>query len=308
MLTRHLLFRSRRTATSGAARAGGTAGRGRVAPRAVPLRECLRDHAKGDLMKTLLVRLTIATGLILSIPRGAAAVPPPPFLNYQGVLRDSAGLPITGARDMIFRLYSSEGSGCPAVGGTLLLTDEHLATGAGGVSMIGGLFSVLIGSGDVAGGPLPDIFRLNSTVALEVWIAGETLCPRTFIASAPNALNAHNAGMLDNQPASHYLDTSASAQIKAGSLRVNGDINIDGGELRMGGATLQSGATYVSISSSDPTHDLLLFPGPDVSSGGLTFTGGGVTNFYSGNGNFQFWNGSNSDLLASFFSNGDVVV
>jgi len=275
----------------------------------------------------MLVRSVIASGLTLSLIGPAAAVLPPPFLNYQGVLRDSAGAPITGDRDMVFRFYSDMGSGCPAVGGALLLEDYHLASSSGAVGVSGGLFSVLIGGGDVVpvnAFDLYTVFRSYPTVALEVEIDGEVLCPRTYIASAPNAINAFNATTLDNQPPSSFLDTSASNQVKAGSitltgltalgsvsaqgsLTVGGDVSIGGGDLTMGGATIHSGLSFLEVSSADPTNDLLIYPGPSAASGGLQFNGGGVTNLYAGNGNFQFWNGSNSGLLGSIFSNGDYV-
>ena len=278
-------------------------------------------------MKKPLIRLAIASGLALSLTGPAGAVIPPPFINYQGVLRDSAGVPITGDRDMVFRFYTDVGSGCPPVGGTPLLEDYHLASSLGAVSVSGGLFSVLIGSGDVVpvnAFDLYSVFRYNQTVALEVEIDGEVLCPRTYVAAAPNAINAFNATTLDNQPPSNFLDTSSSSQVKAGTLTllgltslasvtaqgdliVGGDASIAGGDLQLGNADIHSAATFLSISSADPTNDLVIYPGPSAASGGLQFNGGGVTNLYAGNGNFQFWNGSNSGLLGSIFSNGDYV-
>lgn len=275
----------------------------------------------------MLVRLAIVFGLLLSISGPAAAITPPPYINYQGVLRDSAGVPVSGDHDMVFRLYSDTGSGCPAVGGLLLLEDYHLASGSGAIGVSGGLFSVYIGSGDlvpVNAFDLYHVFRAYQTVGLEVEIDGEVLCPRTYIASAPNAINALNATTLDNQPASSFLDTSGSNQVKTGnltltgltalgsvsaqgSLSVGGDVSIGGGDLTMGGATIHSGLAFLEVSSADPTNDLLIYPGPSAASGGVQFNGGGVTHFYAGNGNFQFWNGSNTGLLGSIFSNGDYI-
>lgn len=273
-----------------------------------------------------LVLLAIVSGLILAISGPVAAVVPPPYINYQGVLRDSAGLPITGDRDMVFRFYTSLGTGCPAVGGTLLLEDHHLAAGTGAVTVAGGLFNVLIGSGDVIpvnAFDLYSVFDQSTNVALEVEIDGEILCPRTFVASAPNALNAFNASALDHRPPSSFLDTSPTDQVKAGNLTltdltslgsvsagaltVNGDAAIGGGDLQMGNSNLHSAFGFLEVSSTQPNNSLLLYAGPAAANGGLQVNGNSVMNLWSGNGAFQFWNGSNSALLGSIFSNGDFV-
>ena len=62
-------------------------------------------------MFTLITRwLTVAVGLVICFGVIQAATPPE-RLNYQGVLRDSAGAPLGGARAMTLRLYDSDGGG-----------------------------------------------------------------------------------------------------------------------------------------------------------------------------------------------------
>jgi len=120
----------------------------------------------------------------------ALAAAPPNLLNYQGVLRDAAGEPINGTRDMVLRIYDA-----PA-GGNEILVDEHLAVGTGAVPVSGGLFNVNIGGGTVLDGAgagtyanLGDVFRRLKDVYLEVQVAGETLVPRVRIVSAAYALD-----------------------------------------------------------------------------------------------------------------------
>lgn len=51
-------------------------------------------------------RLQITVAAVLASGLALAAVPPA-LLNYEGVLRDSAGSPLTGTHDMVFRFWSS---------------------------------------------------------------------------------------------------------------------------------------------------------------------------------------------------------
>jgi hypothetical protein len=110
---------------------------------------------------------------------------PSPFVNYQGVLRDSSQAPLDGSFDMVFRFFDAPENGSE------ILIDEHLAAGSGNVVVSGGLFNVALGSGTVSDGSGPgtfaslgDVFRRLSEVYLEVQIEGETLSPRTRVLSS----------------------------------------------------------------------------------------------------------------------------
>ena len=58
------------------------------------------------------------------------AASPPERINIQGVLRDINGNPGNGSLNMRFDFYDADG-GPTCSGGTLLLTDQHLAGGTG---------------------------------------------------------------------------------------------------------------------------------------------------------------------------------
>jgi hypothetical protein len=124
----------------------------------------------------------------------AVAVTPPNLVNYQGVLRDASGNPLSGSHNMVFRFYDA-----PTAGQQLLI-DEHLASGTGAVTVSGGLFSVALGSGTVVDGTGPgtytslgDVFRRLSAVYLEVQVGIETLNPRIRIVSSAYALAGASA-------------------------------------------------------------------------------------------------------------------
>jgi len=184
--------------------------------------------------------------LLAGMPGAAvAAVFPPAQINYQGVLRGSAGEPLTGDYEMTFRFFDA------ATGGNEILIDRHLASVGQQVTVAGGLFSVelckglvgfavLDGSGPGTYSSLVQVFRDYASVWLEVTIGTETLSPRTRILAAGYAFNAANAGSADvaasattavtattatdatnlnGQPGSFYMDMSSTRQFKAGGAR-----------------------------------------------------------------------------------------
>lgn len=129
------------------------------------------------------MRIWALIGFLALAAAPAAAVVPPDFINYQGVLRDVNDAPLTGSFDMAFAFYE-----VPA-GGTLLLLDEHLQTGTGDVTVTGGLFNVHLGSGQLSGiySSLAELFRNHGSVYLEVRVEGQTLIPRTQVVSTAYA-------------------------------------------------------------------------------------------------------------------------
>ena len=134
------------------------------------------------------------------------AATPPGLINYQGVLRDNAGMPLSGTYSMVFRLYDG-----PTVG-TLKVTDSQ------SVVVTGGLFNVLLGS-NAAPLTLETAFRDHAALYLEIQVGSQTLAPRVRIASAGYALNSTH---LNGRNSSYYLDTSSTIQTKTGALHVGG--------------------------------------------------------------------------------------
>src|SRR5262245_37598406 len=154
-----------------------------------------------------------AVVLAMFAPAVLADTLPPERINYQGVLRDQNGMPLTGTYDMWFRFFDA------ATGGNEILVDQHTAATGNAITVSGGMLDVVLGSGTVSDGSGPgtyalpsDVFKTYADVWLEIQVAAETLSPRTQIQSVPYALNAAN---LAGKPASKFLDTSSPLQIKA---------------------------------------------------------------------------------------------
>jgi hypothetical protein len=169
--------------------------------------------------RTLALVTTLAIGSALAI-----AADPPDLMQYQGVLRNLANQTLNGTFDMELRLWDA------ASAGNEILIDRH--TGAGGVAVTDGLFSVELGGGAVSDGfspgiytSLADVFRDFGTVYLEVTVGADTLTPRTRIIAAGSALNAR---ALTGLPASAFLDTSSTAGTKPARLTVDDGSNAAG--------------------------------------------------------------------------------
>lgn len=159
--------------------------------------------------------------LLLSVGVAFAQTTPPEYLNYQGVLRDSADAPLDGPHDMVFRFYDAAGD-VTCAGGTLLLIDSHEAAGAGAVDVSGGMFNVDLGGGSLSPGAastLAEVFRDNAAVWLEPTVGGEKLCPRIRVLSSGYALNTSYLGGLKAG--------NVSGQIPISNGIRNQDLNAD---------------------------------------------------------------------------------
>jgi len=184
-------------------------------------------------MKTSHAAWLLVVSSVIGLAPTPRAAEPPERINYQGVLRDSAGHPLDGTYDMVFRLYDAPGDAV-CVGGTLLLTDAHESAGTGAVTVTDGLFDVAIGDGLLIPGTetsLSNVFRAHDDVYLEVSVESETLCPRIRFAVSGFALNADTVDGIDS---SALLRSDTSDSFESGILNVASGSTLDvDGTLRM---------------------------------------------------------------------------
>ena len=151
---------------------------------------------------------------IAPAPSSQAGAAAPTLVNFQGILEDSQGTPISGSVQVTFRIHDA------ATDGMVLFEETQT------VSVQGGLFSVLLGS---AGGPI----GLDSAVftTSERWLgikvgADPEMTPRLRIASVPYSLVATEAALaLDaaelSCSACVVTDELASAAVTAVKLASN---------------------------------------------------------------------------------------
>lgn len=254
-------------------------------------------------MKRMLIGLAVMSAMCGLSPGSAI---PPATINYQGVLLDNVGGgPENGDRDMIFHFYDAD------VGGNEIARDNHLLADGKQVSVMMGLFNVLLGDGVVEDGDgvFPDepydsldkVFRDFQAVYLEVEArvgpaggggAFETLSPRTRVVSAPYALNAQVANVassLEGLVPGDFIDTSATPQTKAGNLTV-ADLTVAGDDLLFANgahANALGGNLFLSGGSAD-TSELFLRGGNSYDDGEIIIQGQGPIHFASGNGEYRF--------------------
>jgi hypothetical protein len=124
-----------------------------------------------------LVALLAALGL--GLPAAAAV---PGQVDFQGLLLDAGGSPVTGAVALSFTLYDAPTLGNP------LWTESHAA-----VQVVDGVYDVTLG----ATTPLTPGLLSAGPVYLEIDVDGETLAPRRQLLAVPYALQAEAAESAD---------------------------------------------------------------------------------------------------------------
>ena len=101
----------------------------------------------------------------------------PHLINYQGMVTDDVGNPLTTPQDLSFRIYDAE------FGGTSLWDETHNS-----VPVSNGLFNVILGSIN------PVNLRFDEDYWLEIEVgASDTLSPRFRLTSVPYAYRAETA-------------------------------------------------------------------------------------------------------------------
>jgi hypothetical protein len=124
-------------------------------------------------MKNHITAAFVCMGIVLAGIVQAASVPCK--INYQGVLKDNAGVKIDGSVDIDVVLQ-------PLGGGAAVFSETHT-----GVSVANGLFSLKIGDvNDMCSVPF------DSAYELEITVDGDTMAPNTPLCAAPYALGVLN--------------------------------------------------------------------------------------------------------------------
>jgi hypothetical protein len=132
----------------------------------------------------------------------------PEGVTFQGRLTTTNGAPVPdGTYDIVFKFYDAPSAG------TLLLTDRHVA-GNSPVPVSAGLFSVLLGGGQVVPGTetnLWDVFLRHPGVYLAIAVnADSEMVPRLPLTRTPYAVKAEDALSLAGAPASNFLQVSSN--------------------------------------------------------------------------------------------------
>lgn len=147
----------------------------------VPSGTLLRSVQPFRRRRTVLLALAIALGLGAAVLAGrvTAAQPGAPIssaIPFQGVLQEN-GVPVSGSRDFVFRIYDAEAGG----------TEVAPAVVRDGLTVTSGLYATSLDFGAPA-------WTTSEARWIDVTVAGTSLAPRTPVLAAPQALFATQAG------------------------------------------------------------------------------------------------------------------
>lgn len=127
-------------------------------------------------MRRLLLLAALGAMVLTGRPAHAAA---PAFIPIQGVLTDSAGIPVDGTVSVTFSLYYA------AMGGATLWKETQ------DITVENGVFAVYLGFVS----PLSaDFIKENSSLWLAIRVGDDSEMQRVFLGSAPFALYAEQCG------------------------------------------------------------------------------------------------------------------
>lgn len=130
----------------------------------------------------------------------------PPLINYQGMLTDASGNPINGTVSVVFRIYDV------ATGGTALWEETQ------GVSVLNGLFNVLLGSVN----PIPlDLFS-GSERYLGLTVGSDAeMVPRKRLVSVGYSFRAEDADHFGGKEVSDFVQAGQANSITTDMIRDN---------------------------------------------------------------------------------------
>ncbi len=140
---------------------------------------------------SVLALLALTLALAAARTADAPSAPVPRVISYQGLLTDGSGRPLEGSYSITFKLFD---------GTTEIWMENHTS-----VPLHNGVFQVMLGAYE----PLPGLAYAQCSV--EVKVAGETIRPRTALASAPYALIALDAVTVGGVPGDSFLSSRTEA-------------------------------------------------------------------------------------------------
>jgi len=209
--------------------------------------------------------LTVGVALLLAIFSvvqttgavwGAALFQPTPatvptYLNYQGMLRDAEGKPISGVHKLTFRIYNDVTAPLPEA----LWMEDHNE-----VTVRDGQFSVLLGNNK----PVPPELFTGPDMFIGVTVAPlDEMVPRQRFASAPYAMYADHAAALTapNGSSTHVVHVDPTSRVGVGTTSPQAQLHIStttGSALQVnaGGQQMMVNSSGLGIGTNAPAAPL----------------------------------------------------
>jgi hypothetical protein len=200
-------------------------------------------------LKRVLLSLAFTLGFMVLALVPWAQSPPPDRINYQGVLRNSAGAPLDGPITMTFRFYDA------ASGGNLLWEEIYdSVVYPPQVTVSGGLFTAALGDSAHRNGgaeaSFAGVFSNRAEVYLAVKVDTDSeMTPRVQVVSTAYSINS---GTLDGREAASF---ASAAHLHAGGDITSG--TLDDARLSSGVAHLGVAETITGnwINTANPWDD-----------------------------------------------------
>lgn len=132
-------------------------------------------------------------------------------VSFQGRLNNGSGAPASdGLYDMVFKFYDAR------TNGLLLLTDRHVSGGTP-VTVSGGLYTVLLGDGEIVPGTETNLWRVflnHPEVYVGISVAGEPeMLPRILLTRTPYAVRAEDALTLSGKSAAQFATVGTNGNV-----------------------------------------------------------------------------------------------
>lgn len=222
-----------------------------------------RFNVSGQTLVVSLVTTTLLYGLFSMVqPIGSALAAAllqatgvsqtvPPYLNYQGTLRDAEGKPISGVHKLTFRIYKDVTAPLPEA----VWMEEHAE-----VTVRDGQFSVLLGNNK----PVPPELFTGPDLFIGVTVAPlDEMVPRQRFASAPYAMFADHAAALTapNGSSTHAVHVDNTGRVGIGTTSPQAQLQISattGSALQVNSAGQQMALNSIGlgIGTTDPALPL----------------------------------------------------
>ncbi len=182
--------------------------------------------------------ITISAAVCLCAMAGTV----PRLVNYQGILTDTSGMPVTGTPNLTFTIYPDSADSAPTY-----WTQTHT-----GVVVENGLFNVILG-------PMPDSLFAGDERWIGVQMNGDSeMKPRMRLTAVPYAFRAavaDTALVIMDVTSHNHNSLVATAGDTTVHVDSNGNTNIKGG--------VAIGSNYGAASA--PTNKVV--PQPDIDDG-----------------------------------------
>ncbi len=198
-------------------------------------------------MKKTLIFFEVILVFCVLINAHAGETSVPPLINYQGMLTDAEGKPMTGTKTLEFNIYDAAGSGTKIWGPQIF----------NAVPLISGKFNVILGTTDTAGRSVAEAFGAKERYLGIKVDSGAELVPRQQILSAPFAIQSVYADVAKTVRGTDLYVDPQTGNVGIGTAAPDEKLVIASGGIKFfdGGIKFSDGTNQTSFVLPPPDFD-----------------------------------------------------